>query len=394
MLQTVKTLGPSAVTTPMASPFSRLPEEMLVLILDELHTAKDTERERDAESRPISTDGTEFDSFKNLRSACREYTYLPRLLSRLFRCIRLFPLPQHMELQDITCPDLSVLRPYVRRVTFNSRPTRENDDVTGLESMFTNILSRLPNAGEVFIAVGSELLFRTILSSLGRSGTMITDLDFHYYMEGLFDWTTDDLLDNLDLSALRSLKFGADVWLNYSELSRRVSRIPDDTNRALNRLLKCCSSTIKSLSFGNGLLLGWPHPIDPPPILPSLQSLNMIRNAKSLQMEYFATYLRSSCPALTLLVLDAGVNDREEYRYVWDAVRDHTSRMTVRCMRHPQDKNGGDDWHTVFSHFTGDVSRQGEIVGDPYGDALVGLKEYLSGVREWNERVEGWLHAL
>ncbi len=99
---------------PTPSPFETVPEELLVMIQEEVLIKSEpdegSEQTADATSNffhpSIWYREGGFPMLKNLRMACREYTYLPRLLSDLFKTIRLVSTPPNLRLHQMT--DLSV----------------------------------------------------------------------------------------------------------------------------------------------------------------------------------------------------------------------------------------------------------------------------------------------
>lgn len=148
---------------PAPSPFERVPEELLVMIQEEVLIKNEpdegSEQTADATSnffhpsRWYREGG--FSMLKNLRMACREYTYLPRLLSDLFKTTRLVSTPPNLRLHQMT--DLSVFTTYVRRVVSDPRTYAS---VIGLEigtaelqSAWTEILLQLSNVGKSYDAV-------------------------------------------------------------------------------------------------------------------------------------------------------------------------------------------------------------------------------------------------
>ncbi|KAF1950502.1 hypothetical protein CC80DRAFT_496759 [Byssothecium circinans] len=96
--------------------FTELPTEIHILIVEELAD----------EGSNFLRCINDFPNLKNLRLACRQYAYLPRLLSILFHGVRLLASPRLVELAQNM--DMSKIKPHVKRIAFE--PTKYSWNMT------------------------------------------------------------------------------------------------------------------------------------------------------------------------------------------------------------------------------------------------------------------------
>lgn len=191
------------------SPLERLPEELLCLILDNLLMDKLDERCGRSKSTSGSIRsvplvhrlqdhigycilhplrlcaGSGVPDLKNLRLACRDYTYLPRVLRALFESVRLAPDVERLKRQQRT--DITKFKPYFRRVLFDPEMSRSHDTSSALSSVqlaWTKILRQLSGITIFHVGQFDDEYMGTILASLSAAQAQIEHLYLNNHTEG------------------------------------------------------------------------------------------------------------------------------------------------------------------------------------------------------------------
>jgi len=371
--------------------FHSLAEELLVLVLEH-SCGEDVSYWYGA--RCYAED---FPDLKNLRLACREYAYLPRLMTALFERVCLVRPLEYLELLRST--GLSWQKQYVRRVVFaldkDHVPSVLNVDagiyakasreiatrLPRVQALWVDILRQLPKIGSVYIGYMQPQLFEPVLASLGAAGTEIRllhvdNLRQNRRTEHDFAWTTNGRLDELNLSKLHTL-----TWTpTAGDSSNESFNVPDPSGKAVIELVKRCSNTIQRLSVGDEFI--W-VPFEPCLSLPKLNHL-YIGNLCGLTIASFTGFLRKSCPSLKRLTMngprtaydkDIGVQE------VLDVIRDHPGRLHVEFDRFPST-----DIELVdFSHVVGGGTQYASCKEDKEKHIYYSLAMYLSGTGRWNK---------
>ncbi|KAF1926935.1 uncharacterized protein M421DRAFT_6500 [Didymella exigua CBS 183.55] len=119
----------SSNTTPA---FTRLPAELLILILDQQHSVSDK----------YAGDIIDYATLKSLRLACRQFAHLPKLLGKVFKHILIIASPEQVQIAESL--DLSSIKPYVRVITM--APSKYSWTMT--EHQFRHIVS-IPRIEEI-----------------------------------------------------------------------------------------------------------------------------------------------------------------------------------------------------------------------------------------------------
>lgn len=174
---------------------------------------------------------------KNLRLACREYAYLPRLLSHLFGTMKMAVTPEYVNFLDTTI--LSLINPYIRCIVFKTNHEYGYYPSDG-QSTWVELFRRLPNVtafclGDYSDPQVMEEEISTITTSLEIAGTRITYLDITHETEYSLLWSYDRMnLSNLRILAFNpfevneedgSSEWSGDMLTGLLRNARRVSRI-------------------------------------------------------------------------------------------------------------------------------------------------------------------------
>lgn len=387
-----------------SSPFAKMPEELLVIIMEHVY----------AEEPPHEVYGQEGDhhiyefyhplrwcrnvsypNLKHLRLACREYAYLPRLLGVLFEGIKLVASPGHLELHQI---DLTKVKPYARRVVFDpeahSSAITHDLDLDKLRLAWTATLTQLKGVDRFYIKPVEETVYSAILASLKAAGVVVTHLYLKHHTSSKFGRASDGELALLDLSNLETLVFNPQIDVDWEEnfgFERPDDRAARRSGDIVAQVLKRCSHSIRSLAIGerSGSYITWPPPsrpfLEPAFTLPNMHDL-CFGPLCHLQLGPFAAFLSTSCPALVRLTLNGSTRDHGVWRNVWDAIREHPCRMNVELQDLPC---GEEEQFINFSHFTGEESHE-ERFDEPFDDIQYSLAMYLSRKIEWDDSLELW----
>lgn len=154
---------------------------------------------------------------------------------------------------------------------------------------------------------------------------------------------------------------------------------------AVSTLLHKCSSSLHVLELypeQDSEYLEWPP--EAPIRLPTLAALKSFTTGLGLDLSAFAQFLHQS-PDLNYLQLDGCEGKLEDWRYLWDAISDHPSRMTLEFDSLPCNSYT----ECSLSHYTGDASKE-EFDEKPWANIMYSLENYLSGRRHWDRTLRMW----
>lgn len=386
------------MATISSSPFSQLPEELLVLILDNLCAVEDIKRTPTKvtwnpwEAAVHSCNlylilsyhrGLNFRILGHLRLAVPEYTHLPSLLTLLFESTGIMASAKCIKAKPFS--HLSTIEPYVLKVAFNNVYTsydRSHDfDIVDVKTVWTALLRQLPNVWKFRIGQFSEDPFiGAILDSFTAAETMVTDLSIGSRGGGDFAWASSDRLTCL--SDLKTLVFSPGCGIPMD---------PRPAAKALTAILEKSANSIQELTMGEGFNRSWPLRSQPCVALPVLRSLDIRGWCISLNLRVFAAFLRESCPSLEVLKLHDTNGQYWVWHDVWDAIRLRPRRMHV-TLEDLLCGNYGPARLRRFLHFTGEESRQLQCPG-PFADVRHSLAMYLSSMGEWDESLGTFFDA-
>ncbi|XPS72343.1 hypothetical protein M3J09_004508 [Ascochyta lentis] len=236
-----------------------------------------------------------------------------------------------------------------------------------------------------------EALYSTAIASLAAARAKITQLDIECVVDGNFAWARNGALDGLDLANLEILTFGplgAEPREDYGSGSEREAAVHAHCNHAITTLLRKCSTSLQKLVlFPNFSCydMDWP-PSDitvpnEPLAFPALKSFT---TGISLRLSSFTLFLHQ-CPVLEYLQLDGCHGDDGEWRELWDAIRNHPNRMTLKLDQLPCNSYA----EVGVCHHTGEASGTA-FSSDPWDNIGYSLENYLSGRRHWDRSLRMW----
>lgn len=240
--------------------------------------------------------------------------------------------------------------------------------------------------------IGEQLL-KTIIASLIAAKSTIVQLEIECTVDSNFVWADDGTLDNLDLSRLEALSFNpveADWIVMRLWSSERETTAATRCGLALSTLLHKCSSTLQKLIVYSGHGGGCDYAKWPPAApnqIPLLPVLTNFTTGMDLGLPAFAGFLLQS-PALAFLNLNGCGGNLDQWRQLWDAIRDHPSRMMLEFEQLPC--NDVAEWST--SHYTGRPS-EAKFDEDPWMNIDYSLENYLSGLRHWDRTLDMWFNG-
>lgn len=238
-----------------------------------------------------------------------------------------------------------------------------------------------------------EMLCKTVAVSLIAANSRIRQLEIGCTVDSKFIWTDDGTLDDLDLSRLETLSFHP-IVADWKEIhiwsSERKATTASRFGLTLSTLLHKCSSSLQILVIcldhdGRPHYTEWPPAV--PSHLPLLPDLTSFETGMRLDLPAFARFLLQS-PALTFLRLKGCGGDLDKWRELWDAIRNHPSRMKLEFDQLPC--NEATEW-TAY-HYTGEPSKA-EFDDNPWENIDYSLENYLSGTRHWDRTLEMWFNG-
>jgi hypothetical protein len=233
-----------------------------------------------------------------------------------------------------------------------------------------------------------EALFRAAVAGFIAARSNISHFEVECVIDSGFTWADDGTLNGLDLSRLQSLIFdpvGAGWW-ETSRWSREYRATANSRcGLALVTLLNKCSSSLRELTLfpeRSGNYFDWP-PAAPnrPPRFPALESFT---TGTGLDLTAFARFVTQS-PALSRLHLDGSEWRGGEWRELWDAIRNHSNRMTLEFEQVPLSDYG----EVSVYHHTGEASKA-DFEEDPWDNIQYSLENYLSGRTHWDRTLKIW----
>jgi hypothetical protein len=238
-----------------------------------------------------------------------------------------------------------------------------------------------------------EQLFKAVVASLIAAKATIVQLEIKCIVDSNFAWADDGTLDDLDLSHLQTLSFDP-VEAEWGEMrlwsSERRATAASRSGLVLSTLLHKCSSNLRKLIINSGYGGGAQHtewPPAGPARLPLLPALTSFTTGMNLDLPAFARFLLRS-PALTFLQLNGCGGDQDKWGHLWDAIRDHPSRMTLDFDQLPCNEAA----ECSVYHYTGEPSKA-EFDDDPWSNIDYSLENYLSGTRHWDRTLEMWFNG-
>lgn len=234
-----------------------------------------------------------------------------------------------------------------------------------------------------------EAVLNGVIASLIAAGSKPEKLSIKTVVEGKYTWADDNILDTLDLSTLRTLTFeplGPLGREDYELSSARETELATRFDIAITSLLLRSGTTLQHLR----LYKGW-HMYDfswPPRNIPPLSALSSFKTALPLRLTLFAAFLANS-PVLSSLQLDGCHADYEDdsgdWRILWDAIRNHPSRMQLHFDQLPCHEAT----ELSVEYHTGEESTAAWD-DDPWMNIDYSMEHYLSGKRHWDRSLEEW----
>jgi hypothetical protein len=232
-----------------------------------------------------------------------------------------------------------------------------------------------------------EAVFNTTLASLISAGSRIEKLRINSMTDCHFAWADNGTLDALDLSCLHALKLDIECCHDFHHNSLQEDEVRIRFNIAVTALLRKCQSSLRHLRVLSTHCpdFEWPptdagesHGIPP---LPALESFT---TELTLLLPNFADLLLQSCE-LKHLKLNLCHGDLGDWHELWDAIRNHPSRMLLTFDQLPCNEVA----EVSMDHHTGEESKE-EWSDDVWGNINYSLENYLSGRRHWDRTLQMW----
>ena len=233
-----------------------------------------------------------------------------------------------------------------------------------------------------------EVVCVTALASMISAGSRIEELRIQNATDCHHTWADNGTLDALDLSRLHTLKIDTKCSDNFlHDWPLLEDEVGVRFNLAVNALLCKCQPNLRHLrvSSSHWRTLKWPlidtRESHTTPVLPALESFSTSLDVMLLNF----TNLLLQSPELKHLELESCDGTPSDWRELWDAIRNHPSRMLlhIECM-----PCGDPEAETGLNHHTGEASR---MKWDDDGDNIrYSLENYLSGRRHWDSALETW----
>ncbi|KAK5170182.1 uncharacterized protein LTR77_004767 [Saxophila tyrrhenica] len=236
------------------SPFQKLPAEMLELILDYMGLAAHVELSVYNFHQFLWWTRDRVPDLKPLRLAIREYTYLPRLLSRFFHTIWLDDSAKRLE--TLCTTNVSHMSPYFRRVVFDT----DRDGIVAADGLnpnplrvaFTNILRKMPKVDTFYIRTSQKATFHAIIWSLSAASNRISHLYLETHTESSSEWASHGTFDWLALLSLQTLVFCPQRLEDLRDVEEFFDRdFAERRGSSINDFLNRCSQSLRFLGIRN-----------------------------------------------------------------------------------------------------------------------------------------------
>lgn len=225
---------------------------------------------------------------------------------------------------------------------------------------------------------------KLVVASLAVSKFRPSEVQLHYCTQSALIWSNIDGWADLDLGALKSLRFSFTIrsfMLTRVDSDKHVRNFAAESSSVLQCLLKKSSSTLQDLTVdtgvsdlfsGNGL-----------PALPALRSVKLTHEVTVNAMRLCA-WLASS-PKLQSVVLRNVKLDGDEslrgWRPVFDAIRSHQSYdLSIELHGYLGSKT-----YFTFLHRKSDPIPAENFIQGRRDEMIKMLKRYMSQVGEWED---------
>jgi len=241
----------------------------------------------------------------------------------------------------------------------------------------------------IVIAPVGDALFAAGIACLAEANAKVQDLEVACAMTGEVEWETLAGWEDLDLSQMWRFKFQPKVQSFGEDLDllEGENAITAWAAIAVAAVLKKCRENLEEFSYDGCCPMQWPgdEVID----LPRLRYLSLDRG--SIRPRNLRAWIATMPLLEDLRLHKTGLcgDVHHGWKYIFDAVRDHPTRMKIWFDRIIT--NGAPAFSLVYH--TDDFQRvlEQEEHQDPWEDITRSLSLYLSGKIEYNRSLSMWL---